>query len=61
MLGDIKHLKQKAQEMASKISKDFGMRGSGQIAAVRLLVLISAGVILIAFALPFLRLVHLGS
>ena len=41
--------------MAFRVNKDFGLRGSGQVAAIRMLVLMFVSVVILASALPFLR------
>jgi hypothetical protein len=47
-------IQKSAGKMVSKISKDFGLRGSGPIAAARMVFLIVLGVVFVASALPFL-------
>jgi hypothetical protein len=39
--------------MATRISKDFGLRGSGPIAAAKMVFLLVLGVVFVASALPF--------
>jgi len=54
-LGRHWNCKKDAGKTAFRVSKDFGLRGSGQVAAIRMLVLIFVSVVILASALPFLR------
>ena len=40
--------------MVTRINKDFGLRGSGPIAAARMVFLVVIGIVFVASALPFL-------